>query len=315
MSKNSRISKKLKRKPVKKQDNLSYKLFAFIVLILILLVSGFIYKFISLQIRPIHETPRNEVVKIPSGIERRLKKDATGLATFRIPILMYHYVEYVQDKKDTIRQSLNITPDIFEEQVKTLWEAGYTFITAKEVGEVLDGKRLLPKKPILLTFDDGHWDLDINVLPILKKYNARGTAYIIPGFLGGSDFLSPLQLRDVISSNLVEIGAHTVHHVSLTGKFLPVVQYEISQSKAMLEKDYHLSVVSFAYPGGAFDEQAIKVVGSSKFSTAVSTVPGVAQSTANRFFLFRLRPGYLTGDYLLNYINQTNFPAYRWPMM
>jgi hypothetical protein len=26
----------------------------------------------------------------------------------RIPILMYHYVEYVEDKGDTIRQSLNI---------------------------------------------------------------------------------------------------------------------------------------------------------------------------------------------------------------
>ena len=309
-SKNSRTNKKLKRKPLKYSNDLAHKLFAAIVLVSVFIVAVFIYKFVSLQMKPILETPRTEMIRIPQGIEKKLKKDEGAFASFRVPILLYHYVEYIKDKKDTIRQSLNITPDVFEEQVKTLSDAGYTFITAKELGEVLDGKTNLPKKPILLTFDDGHWDLDTDVLPILKKYNVKATAYIIPGFIGGSDFLSSQQLQDVISSKLVEIGAHTVHHISLKGKFLPIVQYEVNQSKSMLEKEFHLSVVSFAYPGGAFDEQAIKVVKDAKFSTAVSTVPGIAQGSANRFFLFRLRPGYRTGDELLNYINQTYFPVY-----
>ena len=313
MYKNSQTNKKVKKQSLKYNKNLNHRLFVVVVLFTIFAVGIFVFKFVSFQIKPILETPKTEMVKIPSSIERKLKKENEALVTFRVPILLYHYVEYIQDKKDTIRQTLNITPNVFEEQVKTLVNAGYTFITAKDLGEVLDGKSNLPKNPILLTFDDGHWDLDTDVLPILKKYNIKATAYIIPGFIGGSDFLSPAQLRDVIASNLVEIGAHTVHHISLKGKFLPIVSYEVSQSKYMLEKDYHLSVVSFAYPGGQFDEQAIKVVKNSKFSTALSTIPGVAQSSANRFFLYRLRPGYRIGESLLSYINQTDFNIYFLP--
>ena len=48
----------------------------------------------------------------------------------RVPILMYHYVEYIKDTNDTIRKSLNIIPSIFEEQIKTLKNDGYTFRTA-----------------------------------------------------------------------------------------------------------------------------------------------------------------------------------------
>jgi peptidoglycan/xylan/chitin deacetylase (PgdA/CDA1 family) len=301
------MPKHIKRKTKKlSKSNFNFKnyLYLLFVLLVVFMVGLFIDKFISSQIKTIVETSRSEVRKIPTSIEKQYQKEASISATFRVPILLYHYVEYVQDKKDTIRQGLNINPFIFDNQIKTLSEACFTFITAKELGEVLDGKRVLPKKPVLLTFDDGHWDLDTEVLPILKKYHAKATAYIISGFLGGSDFLSQTQLKDVISSRLVEVGAHTVHHISLKGKFSPIVNYEISQSKKDLEKDYNLHVVSFAYPGGAFDEQAIEAVKNAGFSTAVSTIPGFAQSIANRFFLFRLRPGYRTGQQLLDYINQ-----------
>jgi len=284
--------------------------FGILILIVIFIISGFVYKFIAFQLKPITETPKTEVTKLPRNIETQLRNQESTSLKFKIPILMYHYVEYVQDKKDTIRESLNINPNTFEQQVKTLSDAGYTFMTAKELGKVLDGKMELPKKPVLLTFDDGHWDLDTNVLPILKKYNAKATAYIISGFIGGSDFLTSQQLEDVISSGLVEIGAHTVHHISLRGKFLPIVQYEVGQSKSNLENKYNVAIVSFAYPGGAFDAQAMRVVKDSGFSTAVSTVPGTSQAKENRFFLFRLRPGYRTGESLLEYLNQTSFSNY-----
>lgn len=302
--------KRVKKASGKLSTSLTNYFFAFLILIVIFIVSALVYKLIMLQIRPVIETPKTEVIKLPPNIETQLRNEESTSLKFRIPILMYHYVEYVQDKKDAIRQSLNINPYTFEQQVKTLSDAGYTFMTAKELGRVLDGKMELPKKPVVLTFDDGHWDLDTVVLPILKKYNAKATAYIISGFIGGSDFLTSAQLEDVISSGLVEIGAHTVHHLSLKGKFLPIVQYEVGQSKSNLEKKYHLSVVSFAYPGGAFDTQAMQVVKNSGFNTAVSTVPGTSQAKENRFFLFRLRPGYRTGASLLEYLNQTNFSNY-----
>src|SRR5258708_3568801 len=69
--------------------------------------------------------------------------------SIHVPILMYHYIEYVQDPGDKIRISLNSTPYRFEQEIKTLADAGYTFITNAELSQALDGKRQLPSKPIV----------------------------------------------------------------------------------------------------------------------------------------------------------------------
>jgi peptidoglycan/xylan/chitin deacetylase (PgdA/CDA1 family) len=109
---------------------------------------------------------------------------------------------------------------------------------------------------------------------------------------------------------LIEVGAHTVHHIALKQKFYPIVKYEVEQSKAWLESNYHLHVVSFAYPDGSFDEQAVNEVKSAGFSNAVSTIPGIEQNQQNRFFLYRLRPGYMVGQELLDYLNRNTFELY-----
>lgn len=288
----------------------------FLLITLILLIAVSIDIFLSLYFihpqpsyKSVVELPKNVMKKVPPALQHKLQT-ATPSATFRVPILMYHYVEYVTDKRDTIRQSLDILPSIFDAQMKTLTDAGYTFLTASDLADILDGEKTLPQKPILITVDDGHWDLDTDILPILKKYHVKATAYIIPGFIGGSDFLSQEQLKDVINSGLVEIGAHTVHHIWLKGRPLSVVQKEVDDSKTMLEQIYHLHVVSFAYPSGAFDEQAIAVVKADGLRTAVSTIPGIEQSNANRFFLYRLRPGARTGQVLLTWLQQSTFKMY-----
>lgn len=258
---------------------------------------------------PVLESNRTMVKKLPEDIKKQIIA-ASPSATFRVPILLYHYVENIQNRNDKLRVELNVPPAVFEQQVITLKNAGYTFMTAKELGEVLDGKMTLPQKPILLTFDDGHWDFETDVLPILEKYHVKATAYIITGFLGGSDFMTPSELQTVINSGLVDVGAHTVHHLSLRGLPLATVQYEVDQSKETLEQAYHLKVVSFAYPNGSFDEQAVQVVKDDGFTTAVSTVPGIEQNQTNRFFMYRLRPGYRTGQVLLDWLTQNSFAAY-----
>ena len=265
--------------------------------------------------RPIPKVVRKALKAVPQEMKNAIaheQQTATISATLHIPILMYHYVEYVQDKRDTERQKLDVNPNIFEQQLQTLIAAQYTFITAKDLGDILDGKRPVPQKPIVLTFDDGHWDLATSVLPILKKYNVHVTAYIVPGFIGtNTDSLTPSEMEEVVKSGLVDVGAHTMHHVSLKGKPYATAAYEIDQSKALLEKTYHIHVYSFAYPYGTFDRQAIAIVKKAGFTTAASTIAGNEQNNQNKFFLFRVRPGGLTGQALLNYL-QYKWPSYRY---
>lgn len=221
----------------------------------------------------------------------------------RVPILIYHYVEYVKDKGDTIRQSLAITPYTFEEEVKTLADDGYTFMTNAELADALSGKTPLPTKPIVLTFDDGYRDFYTDVYPILKKYHAKATVYVISGFLGYPNNMSAWQVGEIADDGLVEIGAHTVNHAWMKGLPQTELAYEVGQSKKTLEELTGKPVVSFAYPYGAFDVPAIETLAVAGFTSAVSAVPGIDQYQIHRYFLYRLRPGGRTGESLLSWLD------------
>ncbi len=229
---------------------------------------------------------------------------AKSNVSVRVPILMYHYVEYVQDAGDKMRISLNTPPSVLENEIKTLADAGYTFMTNKELDDVLDGKATLPKKPIVLTFDDGYRDFYTDAYPILKKYHVKATQYVISGFLDRPNHLLTNQLEEIAKDGLVEIGAHTVHHVWLKGGNAQTVQGEVAQSRATIEQLIHRPVTSFAYPFGAFDEQARQTVKIAGFRSATSTIPGTEQKQENRYFWYRLRPGGRTGQYLLNWLQE-----------
>lgn len=228
----------------------------------------------------------------------------TPLKSILAPILVYHYVEYIKDERDTIRKSLNITPYIFVKQIETLKNAGYTFVTASELIGILDGEIKLPKKPIIISFDDGYRDFYTDVFPILKKNNVKTIVYIVSGFLDKPNYMFTWQLKEIAKSGLVEIGAHTVHHYSLKGLEALTAKYEIEESKMMLEKLIGTSVVSFAYPDGGFDMQAIKLVKEAGFKSAVTTTHGFEVSWENKFSLYRIHPGDKIGNSLLNFLEQ-----------
>ena len=279
----------------------------FIISIVFLLGSALYHFFILSHAKS--ENPKDEMKKLPQEVKEKVEQQGSK-ATFRVPVLMYHYVEYVKDKKDKTRALLNIEPHIFDAQVKTLKEANYTFITASDLGDILDGTKKLPKNPIVLTFDDGHWDLYTDILPILKKYNVHATAYICPGLIGQPDFLSQEQLDKVVQSGLIELGDHTMHHISLKGTTSLFTTYEIFEAKETLERRYKRKIVSFAYPYGAFDESVVEIVKSAGFKTAMSTIPAVEQAGVNRFFVYRIRPGQRVGEELLTYLKQDTFKPY-----
>ncbi len=217
----------------------------------------------------------------------------------KVPILVYHYVEFVKDHGDTVRKSLNIIPPIFENQIKTLKEEGYTFIMAADLGLYLDGKKPLPQKPVILTFDDGYEDFYTDVFPILRRHNVVVTSYIISGVLGHKNYMNLQQLKEIALSGLVEIGAHSVHHPNLKALPVETVEKEIFESKQMLENALGIKVVSFAYPYGGYTDEAEKLVEKAGYTNAVGTKGGNIVNQKNRYVLFRIHPGIATGHELI----------------
>lgn len=221
-------------------------------------------------------------------------------SNIHIPILVYHYVEFVKDPKDSVRRSLDIIPPIFEMQIKTLKEAGYNFITASELGQYLDGKKQLPQRPVILTFDDGYGDFYTDVFPLLKKYNVVATEYVISGVLDTPNYMTTEQVREIAQSGLVEIGAHTIHHRNLKAIPIEEAKTEIEKSREDLENLLGIKVVSFAYPYGGFNEELAAIVKKVGYTTAVTTKGGVIANQENRYTLFRIHPGNALGEALLH---------------
>lgn len=217
----------------------------------------------------------------------------------KVPIFVYHYVEYVKDQKDTTRKLLATSPRVFEAQIVTLKENGYKFITFKDVERYLQGVQKLPEKPIIITFDDGYEDFYTDVFPIIKKHSIQVTQYLVADFIGKPNYLKDEQIRILIKSGLVEFGSHTLTHVNLNTVPALHASYEISESKSSLERRYQMPISTFAYPYGAYTEEIARIVEKEGYLTAVTTEDGITIKKDERFRLKRVHPGIDTGVMLL----------------
>ena len=218
----------------------------------------------------------------------------------KVPILIYHYVEYVKDKNDLMRASLNIQPHIFERQIVTLKEAGYTFITPRDLGSLFGTDTGYDKKYVIVSFDDGYEDFYTDVFPIIKKHEVRAVNYLVFNFINKPNYMNGCQIEEIIESDLVEIGAHTLNHRALP--HLKGARREIFESKELLEKRFGIEVRAFAYPQGAYNDEIERLVEEAEFTSAVTLELGNILNKDTFFKLPRIRPGKMTGSKLIDYI-------------
>lgn len=212
------------------------------------------------------------------------------LSAQKIPIIMYHYVEYVKDKRDALRIRLSTPPHVFEETLANLKHDGYETYFMKDVNDLIDARMYLAKRAVVLTFDDGYADFYDVVYPLLRKYHMRATVYVIHDFIGQKDFMTHEQIREILNSGLVEIGSHTLTHPYLKSADAATARREIFESKSRLEEEFGIDIASFAYPYGAMSPESVAFAKEAGYRNAVSVISGSLQSADNRFFLSRIRP-------------------------
>lgn len=108
-----------------------------------------------------------------------IKRNNNVKEAVKIPILLYHEFVKVVPDSDPDNYSYINTPQSFEENIKTLLENGYTFISFNELNDANNGKIKLPSKPILITMDDGYYSNYEYIYPILEKYNVKASIFIV----------------------------------------------------------------------------------------------------------------------------------------
>lgn len=88
---------------------------------------------------------------------------------------MYHYTRDLKNSRYPEIKGLD--SNLFEEQL-IFFKDNYNVITMEDVLDCYEGKKSLPEKALLLTFDDGYIDNYTVALPLLKKYGFQGSFFI-----------------------------------------------------------------------------------------------------------------------------------------
>jgi len=223
----------------------------------------------------------------------------------KIPVIMFHYVEINQDKRDFLRDNLNTNPLVFEKQITTFKDAGYEFIWASEIPQALADKS--DKKYVVLTFDDGYESFYLQTYPIIKKHKIKVTNYIIADFLGKINYMSKSQIEKIYAGGFLEIGSHTLNHPGLTVISQNEVIRQLTESKRKLETLFNTKVLSFCYPYGFYNPEIAKMVMEAGYTNATTTKLGSVVSEDKLYEITRIRPGIMTGSKLLDYIDSINY--------
>ncbi|MGA9427849.1 MAG: glycosyltransferase, partial [Terracidiphilus sp.] len=102
----------------------------------------------------------------------------------RCPVLLYHHVGPLRE--GTYHQ-LTISAKAFARQIRWLARRGYTGILPSDWLRWLRDGTGLPRKPIMITFDDGYADIAQYALPILRRYGFGATVFIVTARTGGTN--------------------------------------------------------------------------------------------------------------------------------
>ena len=242
-----------------------------------------------------------------------------------VPVLCYHYL---RDKSDPLRllrvfgyvvlslpllndsELWTISSGEFERQMEFLKSRGYHTVTLDELHEWQEGRRQLPRNPIVITFDDGDESVYNLALPILARMGFRATLFVVTSRVGTKwgdvRCLDWARLRELEDSGVFRIESHTddMHFkVNAEGDTRPVfvaasehgyeiegrpgwenaVRTDLQQSRAAIERHIGRPPVFLAWPYGSATPELDRLATNAGFlrTCSLRARPNVRASTAS----------------------------------
>lgn len=199
-------------------------------------------------------------------------------------VLMYHRL--VEDKALSQQERNCLHIEEFHKQLEIIHQLGYTPITFNDYRLFLRHELQLPKKPLILTFDDGYLDTYRLAFPLLQQYGMKAVIFVLgdrslksniwdaetPG-ISHAPLMNDEHIVE-LHKNGFEIGTHTLSHSNLEKISKEDCYKEIYQSKIILEALLGARVISFSYPYGSVNQQIKEPISGAGYSFACSVYSG-----------------------------------------
>lgn len=218
-----------------------------------------------------------------------------------VSVLMYHHV---LPKRGFIASSV----DEFKQQMNFLAKNGYTTLSSNEFLLYKKGKLKVPKKSVLITFDDGWRDNFFYAYPILKEFGLKATIFLVTDWIQSAteqnarqrcDF-TPLNHTEAkanapinpgglflnwseieqMKSNGIDFHSHTHGHTDNYFKKLDFDD-EIGLCKQTIKQKLGFDDIHLCWPRGEFNEEKLQIAKKAGYEIFYTTKRGINTPNKN----------------------------------
>lgn len=168
---------------------------------------------------------------------------------------MYHRVEEIPSS--AMYPSNFVRPAQFAEQLSALRDWGYESVRFGDWLAYRDRRLALPRRPLILTFDDGYRSVLDGAWPAVQAHAFEATTFLVSGQIGGTNAWDPAERQSALLSaeeiltlrrEGMTFGSHTRTHRPLRHLSVAEVEEELSASRRDLEELLGEPISTLAYP-------------------------------------------------------------------
>ena len=243
---------------------------------------------------------------------------ATSEDYIDVPIIMYQSI-----LKDPSRSNkYTVTPAVLEEDLKYIKDKGYTTVTIADLISYVYDDSPLPEKPIVLTFDDGHYNNYGYLFPLLEKYDMKAVISIVGSYTDkftetdeanlNYSYLRWKDIKELMDTGRIEFQNHTYNLHSNTGKrigtkkikgetdehYKSILKDDILKLQQEFEENTNYTPKCFTYPFGGISNASLDIIKELGFKASLSCEQGINKLTKNPNSLYLLkrynRPSYIS---------------------
>lgn len=210
-----------------------------------------------------------------------------------VPIIMYHSI-----LKSRSGQYI-ISPDKLKEDLLWLKNHGYESVFVSDLIDFCEGKKDLPQKPVVITFDDGHYNNYYYAKPIFEELKFKATINIVGTYSEFSttsgDFDNPNyshltwgEIKALQQNEFFEIGNHTYNMHNLKPRYgigkkteedFETYKENLTKDVTKLENCFKdkcgFTTKIFAYPFGKYSEESYEILSGLGFKAFLTCNEGI----------------------------------------
>jgi len=230
----------------------------------------------------------------------------------RLPILMYHKVDRLPPPPGTRYLRNYVFPEQFDLQLAALRRWGYETISFDDWLAYRRREGTLPRRPIILTFDDGYRSTYEVAWPLLQRYGATATVFLVSDLIGKTNVWDAGEIQEpllgageitAMRAGGIEFGSHSCTHPALTALPPHRVLAELRDSRTALEQLLGAPVRVLCYPYGKHNAAVRAMARDAGYDAAVIARRRLNSRATDPLRLTRLRID-----------TNTRLPALRWTL-